>query len=262
MAFPVVESVTPTIIDVAGTAHAIGMPATVNAGDLLLASIGFFTAGTVTVPANWNQLHFTNASDCILANYYKIAVGNEDGTTVDFVSTGNTKAVAHVARISAWHGTTPPEVGTASTGSSTTPDPPTLTPSWGAADTLWLARASVRAIVAFSGYPANYTNGIDDSTGATNAGTLASARRELNAATEDPGTFTKNGTTVWVAQTVAVRPAAAAQTLTGALFTRAPNFPLGVLTLGAAPVPPSPSTGGNRMGGSGAIRKPPRNVGR
>lgn len=48
------------------------------------------------------------------------------------------------------------------------------------------------------------------------------------------------------------------QNLVGTLFTKAPTFPVGVLTLGAAPSPPAPSTGGNRMGGTGAIRKPPR----
>lgn len=53
-----------------------------------------------------------------------------------------------------------------------------------------------------------------------------------------------------------------AQTLTGALFQRAPTFPLGVLTLGAAPAAPTPSGDSYRMGGNKAIRKPPRNVGR
>lgn len=53
-----------------------------------------------------------------------------------------------------------------------------------------------------------------------------------------------------------------AQTLTGTLFQRAPTFPLGVLTLGAAPPSPSPSGDSYRMGGNKAIRKPPRNVGR
>lgn len=57
--------------------------------------------------------------------------------------------------------------------------------------------------------------------------------------------------------------AASSQTLTGALFSRTPTFPVGVLTLGAAPSPsPTPSGDSNRMGGNKAIRKPPRNVGR
>lgn len=56
---------------------------------------------------------------------------------------------------------------------------------------------------------------------------------------------------------------AVAQTLTGTLFSRAPTFPLGVLTQGAAPPSPTPSNGdSNRMAGNKAIRKPPRNVGR
>lgn len=64
---------------------------------------------------------------------------------------------------------------------------------------------------------------------------------------------------LWTQVVVEIKATGAAtQNLTGTLFTKAPTFPTGVLTLGAAPTPPSPSTGGNRMGGTGAIRKPPR----
>lgn len=64
-------------------------------------------------------------------------------------------------------------------------------------------------------------------------------------------------------QVIAEIKAATTQNLTGTLFTKAPTFPQGVLTQGAAPPSPSPSTGdSNRMGGNKAIRKPPRNVGR
>lgn len=49
------------------------------------------------------------------------------------------------------------------------------------------------------------------------------------------------------------------QTLTGVLFSKAPTFPTGAVSHVVIPPPPTPSTGGNRMGGTGAIRKPPRN---
>lgn len=338
MAFPVVESVTLTTFSTAGTAHLVAMPATVNAGDLLISQFSAVDIPTVATPTNWNLLHSTSNADVRLASYYKIAVGDEDGTTVDHVTSASVKAVAYVYRISAWHGTTPPEVGTAATGSGTAPNPPTLTPSWGAEDTLWLATVGWRGVIAVSVYSANYTNGTDDSTTAGPGSTIATARRELNATSDDPGAFTA-GTANWIAQTYAIRPSAGAATqnltgalftkaptfpqgavtssitLAGALFTKAPTFPLGTVTLGAAPagstvtvsgttvtivtagtvtitgpggvvysggsgtvVLPAGdytwtstdgssgsftvSAGGNRIGGSGAIRKPPRHVGR
>lgn len=104
----------------------------------------------------------------------------------------------------------PPEIGTAATGASTLPNPPTLTPSWGAADTLWLVVAGASGAVTASAYPTNYTDGNDDATSSGTAASIASARRALNAATEDPGTFTISASTNWVAQTLAVRPAAGA----------------------------------------------------
>lgn len=56
-----------------------------------------------------------------------------------------------------------------------------------------------------------------------------------------------------------VAEGAATQNLIGTLFTKAPTFSTGVLTQGAPPAPPAPSgSDSNRMGGTGAIRKPPR----
>lgn len=211
MAFPVVESVTPTLFGTAATAHLVVMPAVVNAGDLL--TTVFANAGntTVTTPTGWTQLDTTQASTTVrLGSYYRIADGTEDGVTVDFVTAGAVKAVAHVYRHSAWHGTTPPEVGIAATGSSTTPDSPNLIPSWGAVDTGWLALTGTGAgNPTVSAYPTSYTNGNDDAAGGASSSAIGSARRELNAASDDPAVFTLSASAVWVAQTLAIRPAAA-----------------------------------------------------
>lgn len=52
--------------------------------------------------------------------------------------------------------------------------------------------------------------------------------------------------------------AASDQSLTGALFVSAAAFLVGVLSHVIPPPAPSPNTGSNRMGGTAAIRKPPR----
>lgn len=210
MAFPVVDSITVSTFSTAATAHLVTMPATVNSGDLLtvLFSSAWATPDTVATPSGWSLLSANSRTNIQFGVYYKIADGTEDGTTVDFVTTNARKAVAQVYRISAWHGTTPPEVGTAANLGDTQPDPPSLTPSWGADDTLWLASFGSAGNPTITVVPTSYTNENDDSTTTPTAATVGSARRELNATSDDPSAYTITASQNWVAQTLAVRPSA------------------------------------------------------
>jgi hypothetical protein len=103
-----------------------------------------------------------------------------------------------------------PEAATA-TGNTASADPPSLTPSWGSTSTLWLAVAG--DIVATQGLPsapASYDGRIvreNDGGGGSNVVRLASARRSLLAATENPAAWTLPGSGQWAAATIAVRPA-------------------------------------------------------
>ena len=80
-------------------------------------------------------------------------------------------------------------------------DPPSLTPSWGAFDTLWLA---------IGGY---FSDGSSASAPPTNyislltSGDLASAQRNLHAVSENPGVFTDAGSygIASLAQTIAIK---------------------------------------------------------
>lgn len=209
MAFPVVASLTPTVFSTAATSHLVDMPAVVNAGDQLIIAFSSDGSSTVTPPSGFSQLHTTSNTNLVrLGTYRKVADGTEGGTTVDVVTSASCKAAAHTYRITSWHGTTIPEVGTAATGASVNPDPPTLSPSWGAEDTLWLALAGINALVTTSVYPTNYTDGTTSGTSSGNANTVISARRELNATSDDPSALTVSTNTEWVAQTLAIRPAA------------------------------------------------------
>ena len=60
-----------------------------------------------------------------------------------------------------------------------------------------------RAITAF---PTNYTDGSQITTTGATGTSLQSARRELNASSDDPGTFTIDSSRRWAAVTLAVRP--------------------------------------------------------
>src|SRR6185369_13158758 len=223
----------------AGTAHAVAMPATVNAGDLLLvffSNRGASAIATVTTPTGFTQLfsqvNGTGANAVRFGGYVKIAVGNEDGTSVNFATSADQQAAAQVYGIDAdtWTGTLSDVVaGVASTGNSTTINPPALTPSWGSDMTLWLTAAGHGREFALTSSPPNYSNTErSNSSTATGNCTTLSARRELTAASDDPGNFVIASAFQWVAQTIAVRPRANTgvkrKTVVAAHFERALPF--------------------------------------
>ena len=214
LAAPVVASVTETAFGTDTIDHYVDMPATVNAGDLLIVLFTNDGSTTVTTPNGWNLLASNaNGSAVRLSVYYRIAAGTEGGTTVNFVTSAAEQAAAQVYRITDWQGTTPPEISTAATGTNTAPNPTSLNPAgWDVADTLWLAVAGQDRgdQSGTTAYPASYTDGI--STQSSDPATIGvcrthSARRVLAAASEDPGAFTIPVAEEWVTFTIAVRPA-------------------------------------------------------
>ena len=213
-AFPVVSDETIQAFPDNTTAHLVNMPATVNSGDLLEVFFTNDATDTVATPTGWIQLFSEVRSPSVRhGGYYRIADGTEGGTTVDFVTSGTETAMAVVYRITSWHGTTPPEVGTFAEATSANPDPPSLTPSWGAAETLWIAHygADDNGTGTNDAIPTSYTNGLSGrANDFTSSCMAASARRNLNAASDNPGTFTMNNSSPWVANLTAVRPSAAA----------------------------------------------------
>lgn len=143
------------------------------------------------------------------AVYWKVADG-DDALTVNYAT--GTETTRYIAlQIDGWEGTSPPEVAYFSNvqagAVSTTPDPPSLSPSWGAADTLWIAAYiwdnSTRLHVA---YPSGYTsNQITDGSVSSSAVGVAASTREANTATENPGAGEISSEEQWLAITIAVR---------------------------------------------------------
>lgn len=197
------------------TSHPVDYPTSIASGDLLLFVLAADESRTWTdFPSGFNTITNTaNGTAVKLMVLYKIADGTESGT-FNITSNANERGFFYIARITGWHGTTAPETGTAATGNNTTPDPPSCTPSWGAEDTLWVACYAADAAstlqIATDG-PTNYQlNEFFDGAEVSGAATIGVAYRELNGTTDDPGIFTCAGTgDQWVAQTVAIRPAAA-----------------------------------------------------
>ena len=211
MAAPVVASVTETAFGTDTTDHYIDMPATVNAGDLLILLFTNDRDATVTTPGGWTELASDASGPHIrLSVYHKMAAGTEGGTTVNFITSAAEEAAAQVYKITNWHGTTPPEISTPETGTNMSPDPAPLDPAgWDIADTLWIAVAGQDRgnQPGTPAYPAGYTDGISTlSSGGNGCCQTRSAHRMLAIASENPGDFTISASEQWVAFTIAVRP--------------------------------------------------------
>lgn len=210
MAFPTVAGITT---DVSGpsTTHNVAMPATVNAGDLLIvmASKGLAANATITTPAGWTIItsRSTGAQAERTASYYKIAAGTEGGTTVNFATGDSCGLACRIYRITVWHGVTPPEGVDAASASG---DPPTVTPSWGSDDNLYIAYFgwSVSSLTPSAG-PSGYSN--FGTTVAVNSGNdrgrITTADLNATSSSENPGVFTGGTTNSVVTGTIAVRPA-------------------------------------------------------
>ena len=216
MAFPTPGTQVDTDFATSVTSMAVNMPATVNSGDLLLSFVSVRNAGTWnTIPTGWVKIAEQAGGGSVgeTSVFYKIADGTEDGTTPTWITSTATSAAWQVMRVTSWHGTTPPEVAVTS-GDATAANPPNLAPSFASEDILWVVVAghSAASAAAFTAAPTNYTNFANN--GASSGGaacSIASASRQLNAASENPGTFTAGGSNRWWASaTIAVRPAAAA----------------------------------------------------
>jgi RHS repeat-associated protein len=214
---PVIEESTGSSFGTASTTHNVTMPATVNAGDLLVVEFSINSAGSDTVapPSGWTEFaDALNSNDAHISLYAKIASGSEDGTSVNFVSSSARKARAVVTRIRA--GTFYNDVVTnvvaaaTATGTSANPNPPALNPSWGNEETLWGAAWATGDDWSTTAYPANYSsNQISGNSGtAADETHMANAKRSLAADSEDPGSFTASPSTDWIALTWAVRGAA------------------------------------------------------
>lgn len=191
MAFPVVEATNTSVTAVAGTTHTVSLPASISAGDLLIifirAASNFFST-----PSGWTFLESESLNGYSFV-VYKIADGTE-GASVNITSTGSTKTAHNSYRISGANPTNP----IASIGATNTIDPPSLNGQFGVDDLLWLVMASTdRTDNTFSA-PTNYTNAITAETAAASSDTgnvrLSTARRSLNALSEDPGTWGSTGT--------------------------------------------------------------------
>jgi hypothetical protein len=215
MAFPQVRS---TIGGNQGnsTTPTINYPGTIVAGDLIVIFLatdgnpdssgwpaGFTTPVKRSAASNAAALHIVQ----------KVADGTESGSFTITLSAN--EATGHRAfALSGVDIATGIVVSTGATGTNANPNPDSLTSGFGAVDTLWFVAEANDGADDATGAPTNYGNlTTDGGTSDASACNCGTARRELNASSEDPGTFTLQGSEEWAAVTVAVPPAGAPASL-------------------------------------------------
>ena len=205
MSFPQVAAVNGGSNTVESLNHTVNLPAGIVAGNLLLVFFVSDQVPTITFPGGWTQLfQVANSTYVKFGAWYRIADGGEGGTIT--VTTSDAQMTAHTSyRITGYSGL--PEVGVSATGASVSPNSPNLAPSWGALDTLWFAiEGNDDGTTLVSGWPAGYGNQRNDKALNSAGAAVGSCRRELNAASQDPGVFTIDASERWIANTVAVKP--------------------------------------------------------
>jgi hypothetical protein len=205
----VIASTTVSQLTTDGTAFNILLPATVNAGDILLivmtndgnSAITWdnTTAGTWT--ANFNDVQTANR----LLAYSRISDGSEGGKTLAITIAAAQQAVAFVRRYTGVQGTMA-FTGTGNRGTGTSPDPTAITAPWGTANNLY------EVFLAIDNYvpgtitpPTGYGNLQTQTTSASGQATLAAAYKSASSSSDDPSAWTIPSLG-YVSLTVAVRP--------------------------------------------------------
>ena len=213
MAFPVVESVTITanLTNAGNDGYEVNLPATIKADDLLIVILSVYRFGLVasdgSVPSGWTKIAYREDSILSWLVAYKQASGSEGATLNVAVRDSTTRrAAAQVYRITGWNSV---EFPTFVMGVTSTPNPPNVTASWGVADNLFLALGGAADDdESWTSAPSNYTNLTSTLSGGgtNNSACTGSARRELAAASDNPGTFTLSGVERWAVTTCVIEP--------------------------------------------------------
>jgi len=191
------------------TSVTVTLPATVNAGDVLVAVMSIDGNATATwdntTAGAWTQQaqYLANSNAHALTIFTKTADGTEDGKVLAITLSGSQQAVTRVLRVTGAAG--PVEVTTYARGSTVSADPPAITPSWTGAS-LYIATLALDGTATVSSGPSGYSGLASRASSSSGQSTNATAWR-LASGTEDPGAFTVSATSQWVAATLALRAA-------------------------------------------------------
>ncbi len=219
-----VVSTAETAVTTAGTSHAITLPASIAAGDLVLITMDIgSTSATFNALTGWTEILDESAANGLKIWWY---TGAGVPSAPTFISSGSTRSATIAWRITGADKTITPEIGTTATGTSLTPDPPA---------SATISTTKEYLFIAFAGMAGEE---IDDDTwgntpptnylpnpplqkacgtvGTNLGGLIVAASRVLSTGSaENPGTFNVDVSAAWRAQTVTVHPATWSDTVDG-----------------------------------------------
>jgi len=201
MAYPVIATYAIGALNSNGTTSTIVVPTGTTSGDLMIL---FFTkdgTGAITTPTNWTQLAHNASGGQAHGIYYRQLTATLNNFSVSHASEQTTWIIVRIPSGAI------PVINTVATGSSTTPNPTSLTSGFDTGtETLYLASAGWDYNRSCSGFPSNMSLYRYSSVGTSTGGCgTAIAGAESSAASFDPSSFTIGATDTWAAYTVAVK---------------------------------------------------------
>jgi hypothetical protein len=217
MASPVDAGRATTNITAAVDPWTVTLPGSIASGDLLIMFLRRASLADTVAITGWTALvqnDASDASDDLSDIWYRWADGTE-GTSKSVDLFGTAKGAAITWRITGAENpaTQAPQQGGANfTTTANTSNPPSISPTGGSKDYLFLAISGHDGETStYSFPPTNYVNAITANSGtggtpATNC-IIVGSSRQATTATEDPGTFTHGAaTTGGRAFTIAIHP--------------------------------------------------------
>ncbi len=213
MTAPSIRSVVSSSEGSDTTTHTITYPATIEAGDTILAICTVDGGSTaLTWPGGWTEVLAVSSAANRLEVRVQKAGGSEDSTTFDVTSDSSQQSASRVwvFQDAADPTVTAPEASTTAEGTSTAPDAPSVTPTGGPKDFLYLAfHSTSRGTDDTTGFPTGYSVGTGfDVAGSTGGVHLGYALKSTTASSSDnPSAFTTSASRNWVAAVVAIHPA-------------------------------------------------------
>ena len=201
MAYPTIANYTTGMTASNATSTSITVPSGTQAGDLMLLLISKDGTGLFTNPSGWTQLAQRAYSGQSVAGYYRQLTAPLSNFTI-----------AHASEMTAWillqiPGGDIPQISSYVDGSSTAPNPPSLTHSFVAGtEVMWLAMMGHDYNRTTSAYPSNFPdNRINSRSTATGGSGVSMATLNSTTNPQDPSAFTISSKDTWTAYTLAIR---------------------------------------------------------
>lgn len=192
------------------TSHTVSLPTWRPSGKLMVMIVGADGAPTISA-TGWTSITTgSSGGDAACAALYRFADGSES-STISVATSASEKIAAWVGTFTEHHGSSAPEgAGTGSGTASASANPPSLTPSWGSANTFWMAvgvhDASANASNVHLQTPIPFNYVWHRAAGATDHMTITIISRAEAVSSYDPLAILATTSEQWAAMTLAVRP--------------------------------------------------------